>query len=193
VRPLPLKLAFRLPARGLLLPELLLRRGERGDLLRQGRLQPLGLFEGRAAPLKLGAGGDDLGLPCRRDGARPLQILASPAQRVVPLHQRRPHPLDREGASRDLGALLRGQVQQGLSPVRQPPVRRSQGLDEGVQGLVLPPVPMKVGVEAVEGVVSLPGPALQLLPPTSEARRMSIKSRTQREWEKEPRHPTKPS
>jgi hypothetical protein len=143
-----------------LLLELLLRGGERGRFVRQGRLQPLGLLERRAALLELGTGGDDFGLPCRRDGARPLLVLASPAQRVVLLHQRRSHPLDHGGAFLGLGALLRGQVQQGFSPVRQPPVRRPQGLDEGVQGPVLPPVPVKVGVEAVEGVVSLPCPAL---------------------------------
>jgi hypothetical protein len=126
-------------------------------------------------------GGDDLGLPCRRDGAHPLHILASLTQRIIPLHQRRPHPLDRGGASRGLGALLRGQVQQGLNPVRQPPVRRPQSLDEGVQGLVLPQVPLKVGVEAVEGIVSLPGPSLQLLPPTSEARRVGVRKNTNAE------------
>jgi hypothetical protein len=54
-----------------LLLELLLRGSERGSLVRQGRLHPLGLLEGRATPLKLGASGDDLGLPCRRDGAPP--------------------------------------------------------------------------------------------------------------------------
>jgi hypothetical protein len=35
---------------------------------------------------------------------------------------------------------------------------------------------LKVGDEAVEGVVPLASPALQLLPPTSEARRASIKN-----------------
>jgi hypothetical protein len=40
---------------------------------------------------------------------------------------------------------------------------------------VLPPIPVEVSVEAVEGVVSLPGPALQLLPPTSEARRTGVR------------------
>jgi hypothetical protein len=69
--PLLLKLAFRLLACGSFLPELLLRRGERVSLVCQGRLQPLGLLEGRAAPLELGADGDDLGLPRRRDGAPP--------------------------------------------------------------------------------------------------------------------------
>jgi hypothetical protein len=53
----------------------------------------------------------------------PLQVLASPAQRVVPLQQCRLHPLDRGCAFRGLGVLLLGQVQQGLNPVREPPVR----------------------------------------------------------------------
>jgi hypothetical protein len=34
---------------------------------------------------------------------------------------------------------------------------------------------VKVSVEAVEGVVPLPGPALQLLPPTSETRRAGVR------------------
>jgi hypothetical protein len=61
--PLPLELAFRLLAGSSLLPELLLRRGERGGLVRQGCLQPLSLLERRTALLELGAGGDDLRLP----------------------------------------------------------------------------------------------------------------------------------
>jgi hypothetical protein len=70
--PLLLKLAFRLLACGSLLLELLLRRGEHDSLVRQGRLQPLSLLEGRMAPLKLGVDGDDLGLPRRNDRACPL-------------------------------------------------------------------------------------------------------------------------
>jgi hypothetical protein len=61
--PLLLKLAFRLLACDSLLPELLLHRGERGSLVRQGRPQPLGLLEGRTVPLELGVSRDDLGLP----------------------------------------------------------------------------------------------------------------------------------
>jgi hypothetical protein len=34
---------------------------------------------------------------------------------------------------------------------------------------------VKVGVDAVEGVVPLPGSTLQLLPPTSKARRAGIR------------------
>jgi hypothetical protein len=37
---------------------------------------------------------------------------------------------------------------------------------------------VKVGVEAVEGVIPLQGPALQLLPPTSEARRTGVRKNT---------------
>jgi hypothetical protein len=61
--PLLLKLTLRPLACGSLLPELLLRRGERGSLVRQGYLQPLSLLEGRAALLELGAGGGDFSLP----------------------------------------------------------------------------------------------------------------------------------
>jgi hypothetical protein len=61
--------------------------------------------------LELGVGGNDLSLLRRCDGARPRQVLASPAQCVVSLHQRRLYPLDRGGASRGLGVLLWRQVQ----------------------------------------------------------------------------------
>jgi hypothetical protein len=55
-------MAFRLLAGGSLLPELLLRRGERDDLLLQGCLQPLRLLERCTALLELGAGVNDLRL-----------------------------------------------------------------------------------------------------------------------------------
>jgi hypothetical protein len=65
-------------------------------------------------------------------------------------------------------------------------------LNKGVKGLVLPPVLVKVSVEAVEGVVSLSGPALQLLPPTSKARRAGQeKHEREREREEELRDLTK--
>jgi hypothetical protein len=162
----------------LLLLELLLRRGDRDGLVRQSCLQPLRLLEHRAALLDLSASGCDLRLPCRRKGARPLQVLASLAQRVVPLHQHRPHLHDRRGAFRGLGVLLQCRVQEGLGPACQPPVRRPEGLDKGLQGLLLPPVPVEVGVKAVEDGVPLPGPELQLLPPTSRARGANVRKDT---------------
>jgi hypothetical protein len=54
--------------------------------------------------------------------------------------------------------------------VHQPPVWSPQGLDEGVESVVLPLVPVEIDVQAVEGVVPLPGPTLQILPPTDKAR-----------------------
>jgi 2-polyprenyl-3-methyl-5-hydroxy-6-metoxy-1,4-benzoquinol methylase len=68
-------LAFRLLAGGSPLPELLLRRGERGGPIRQGCLQPLSLLERRTTLLDLGAGGGDLCLPCRRKGAVTSQMF----------------------------------------------------------------------------------------------------------------------
>jgi hypothetical protein len=58
-----LKLTLRPFVCGSLLPELLLRRGERDSLVRQGCLQPLSLLEGRTTLLELGASGGDFGLP----------------------------------------------------------------------------------------------------------------------------------
>jgi hypothetical protein len=40
---------------------------------------------------------------------------------------------------------------------------------------------MEVGVKAVEGAVSLPSSALQLLPPTSRARRAGVRKNTNEE------------
>jgi hypothetical protein len=45
----------------------------------------------------------------------------------------------------------------------------------------LPPVPVEIGIEAVEGVVPLPGPALQILPPTGKARGEGVKESTNAE------------
>jgi hypothetical protein len=53
---------------------------------------------------------------------------------------------------------------------------------------------VKFGVEAVEGDVSLPGLALQLLPPTSRARRAGVrKDTTKRKQGKKLRNSMKPS
>jgi hypothetical protein len=42
----------------------------------------------------------------------------------------------------------------------------------------LPPVPVEIGVEAVEGVIPLLGPALQIMPPTGKARREGVREST---------------
>jgi hypothetical protein len=72
-------------------------------------------------------------------------------------------------------------VQLGVSPVHQPPIWRSQGLDEGVEGIVLPPVPAEISVEAVEGVVSRPRSALQILPSMGKAREDRVRESTNAE------------
>jgi hypothetical protein len=69
-----------------------------------------------------------------------------------------------------LGVQLWELVPQSFRPVHKPPVGGPQGLDEGVEGIVLPPVPAELGVHPVESVVPLPGPTLQLLPPADKAR-----------------------
>jgi hypothetical protein len=88
--------------------------------------------------LELGTSRGDLGLPLRRYGARPLQVFPRLVQRLVPVHERRLHPLDRGDILRNLGVQLRRLVPQGLRLVHQPPVWSPQGLDEGVEGNVLP-------------------------------------------------------
>jgi hypothetical protein len=90
-------------------------------------------------------------------------------QRLIPVHERRFHPLGRGDVLRSLGVQLWELVPQSFRPVRQPPVRGPQGLDEGVESVVLLPVPVVLGVQPVESVVSLPGLTLQLLPPADKA------------------------
>jgi hypothetical protein len=45
----------------------------------------------------------------------------------------------------------------------------------------LPPVPIEISVEAVEGVVPLLGPALQILPLTGKARGEGVRESTNAE------------
>jgi hypothetical protein len=111
--PLLLKLAFRLLACGSLLPELLLRRDDRGGLVGQAGPQLLGLFGPLLGLTLLG--------PCSLEGyavllswarteatstshsaARPRQIFPRPPQRLVLFHERCAHPLDNGGPLRRL-------------------------------------------------------------------------------------------
>jgi hypothetical protein len=120
--------------------------------------------------LELGTSRGDLDLLRRRYGVRPRKVFPRLVQRLVPVHQCLLHPLDRGDVLHSLGVQLRRLVRQGIRSVHQPSVRRPQGLDEGVEGVLLPPVPVELGVQAVEGVVPLSGPTLQILPPTDKAR-----------------------
>jgi hypothetical protein len=115
--PLLLELGLRLLVRDLFLPEPILRRGKRGILVRQAGSQPLRLLsplfslallttrslEGRAVLLELGPNRDHLGLPLRRQGSRLRQGLPRLVQRLIPVHERSLHPLDRGDILRSLG------------------------------------------------------------------------------------------
>jgi hypothetical protein len=158
--PLLLKLGLHLLARGLLLTELLLRRGERGGLVRQGCPQPLGLvglllsltllgprpLEGRAILLELGTSRGDLGLPRRRHGARPPPGLPMPcaAPRPGPPAPSSPSRPQRCPPLPGHPALEAGPA--GPQPGTPATGWSPQGLDEGVEGVVLPPVPVELGI-----------------------------------------------
>jgi hypothetical protein len=95
--PLLLELGLRLVARDLFLPELILRRGERGGLVHQAGPQPVRLpgllfslalpssrsLEGRAVLLELGPNRGHLVLPLRHQASRPRQILPRHVQRLI--------------------------------------------------------------------------------------------------------------
>jgi hypothetical protein len=55
-----------------------------------------------------------------------------------------------------------------LQLVLQPSVVGPQGLHEGVEGVVLVPVPVALGAQLSEAVVPLPSSTLQLLSPTDK-------------------------
>jgi hypothetical protein len=179
---LPLERCPGLDESGPLLPELLLRRDDRGDLVGEAGLQLLGLLglllglalpgprslEGCAVLLKLGADRGHLRLPLSRHGARPRQVFPRPLQRLIPVDERRADLLDGGDTLRGPALQLQEVVSQGFRPVRQPPVVGPQGLDEGVEGVALLLQPAELGAHLVEGAVSVPGANLQLLPSTNE-------------------------
>jgi hypothetical protein len=72
-------------------------------------------------------------------------------------------------------------VLQGFCPVHQPPVVGPQGFDEGVEGVVLLPVPARLGVQLVEDAVPLPSPTLQLLLPADKERENAGQGERKRE------------
>jgi hypothetical protein len=111
-------------------------------------------------------------------------------ERLVSVHERRLHLLDRGNVLHSLGVQLRRLIPQDLRSIHQPPVRGSQGLDESVDGVVLPPVPVELVIQAIEGVVPLPSTTLQILP-TSEAREDGgqEKQKRGRSKGKKPRNP----
>jgi hypothetical protein len=182
--PLLLKLAFRLLACDSLPLELLLRRDDHGGLVGQAGPQLLGLLGpllgltllgprslvGCAVTLELGASRDHLRLPLGRHGVRPRKILPRPPQCLVSVHERSAHRLDGGGSLHRPALLLQELVLQGFHPIRQPPVLRPQGLDEGVESVALLLESAELGAHPVKGVIPSPGAVLQFLPPTNEDR-----------------------
>jgi hypothetical protein len=104
---------------------------------------------------------------------------------------RRPTPATPSAPSRPQRRLPRpGRPAPGAGPVGPQPCMPATGQvtlgpQRGRPGPRTALVPLKVGVETVEGVVSLASPALQLLPPTSEVRRASVRKNTNAEKARE--------
>jgi hypothetical protein len=85
--------------------------------------------------------------------------------RLVSFQERVLHHVDRGGALCRLGGLVLKLVPHEPQPVLQPPVVGPQGLHEGVEGVVLIPVPIALGAQSSEVVIPLPSSTLQLLSP----------------------------
>jgi hypothetical protein len=58
----------------------------------------------------------------------------------------------------------------GLDPILQPPIVGLQGLDKGVESVVLVSIPVMLGAQLVEALMPLLSSALQLLSPADKAR-----------------------
>jgi hypothetical protein len=56
-----------------------------------------------------------------------------------------------------------------LQPVLQPAIVGQQGFHEGIEGVVLVPVPVTLGAQSGEAAIPLPSSALQLLSPVDKA------------------------
>jgi hypothetical protein len=78
------------------------------------------------------------------------------------------HLLDSGGPLGRLALQLQELVQQGFRPIRQPPVVRPQGLDEGVESIALLLELAELGAHLVQGAIPFPGAVLQFLPPANE-------------------------
>jgi hypothetical protein len=189
--PLLLELPLGPLAGGTLLPELVLRRGERGDLGVEGGLQLvglLGLLLGCPRPLLgpallglrlleprvelpvLGPDGPHLRLPVRRHSVHLLHTPPPPRllQRLIPIDEGCANPLKDGGTRRGLTLVLQELVSQGLRPVRQLAVFGPQGLRERVEGIMLLPEVAELGTHLVERAILVAGAMLELLPPTDQ-------------------------
>jgi hypothetical protein len=180
--------SVRLLAHALLLLELPLRRGERGSLLCQLDPQLLSLLdillglalprlcslEGCTVVLELSTSRGHLRLLLRRNGPHRGQVLARLQQGLISLQERSPHLVHRRAAFNSLRAPLQELVSHSLEPVLQPPVVGPQGLDKGVNDVVLFPVPVALRAQLIEAVIPLLSSALQLLSPADMVREKAM-------------------
>jgi hypothetical protein len=174
---------------GALLQELALGGGERRDLGVKGGLQVVGLLglllertrlllglallslhllERRVEPPVVAADAGHLRLPVGRQGARVLQVLPRPLQRLIPIDEGRADPLEAGGMRRVLPCALVELIPQGHGPMRQPAVWGPEGIGERVEGVAPLPELVELGSHLVEGAVLVAGTALELLSPTSQ-------------------------
>jgi hypothetical protein len=128
--------------------------------------------------LELAASGGDLGLPRRCAPPPSLRALCA---------ARRPAPPAPSSPSRPRRHRPRpGRPAPEAGPAGPRPGTTTTGLEtsgprRGRQGHCIAPVPAEIGVEAVKGVVSIPGPALQILPPAGKAREDGVRESTNAE------------
>jgi hypothetical protein len=91
-------------------------------------------------------------------------------QRLVLLQERHTHLRDGGSVLHSSSVVLQELVTHGLDTILQPPVVGLQGLDKGVEGVVLVSVPVTLEAQLVEAVMPLPISALQLLSPENRTR-----------------------
>jgi hypothetical protein len=110
--------------------------------------------------LELSTSRGHLRIPLRRHGSHCGKVFTRLQQGLVPLQERGPHLVHRGAAFNSPCPLLQELVPHSLEPVLQPPVVGPQGLNKGVQGVVLVPVPVSLRAQLIEAVIPLPSPTL---------------------------------
>jgi hypothetical protein len=187
--PLLLELGLRLLARGSLLTELLIRCGERGSLSRQGCPQPLSLL---GLLLSLTLPGPHPSRAARSCWSWPRAEATSASHTAATVRPppglralcaaRHPAPPALSSPSRP---RRRPPRPVGWSSRNQPSTPTTDleisGPRRGRRGHCIAPVPAEISVEAVEGVVSRPSSALQILPSMGKAREDRVRESTNAE------------
>jgi hypothetical protein len=129
------------------------------------RLRPL---ERRVEHPILAADVGHLRLPVGGQRPRLLQVRACLPQRLITIDEGCADPLEARAARWVLPRALGELVAPRHGPVRQPAVRRPEGVSKRVKSAAPLPELMDLGVHPVEGVVLVVGAALELLAPTNQ-------------------------